>query len=370
MRSVRSIRWILPVLAVVGGVVGVLVTGSDRSRPADLAAAAAQCPTRSDAYLDHVACLGAVILDIAGTGDARGTVGAVRAYIDADPERLSACHDAAHWAARRIGSTTAISALVAADDGSCDFGITHGALEGLADTDDEAAFTATLRTVCGPVPDGILQHNCGHGIGHAIAIRYGGTFPELLQRCAALAERDQEGCVSAVVMTYTTENASLAADVRVDVARVATQDLPSVCDGAAGAVAVACWQAVADLFPREPLDTVFPSMLQACVRADVVGYGFECRTGLGQAVFFRYDPDLGTEAADVLERFAVTVPYCPTDTGRADCLTGLANGAAAWWRSLYPSFDGFPDICAGLDPAGRSACTSVVASWEDRAAGA
>lgn len=328
-----------------------------------IAEAAETCPARSAQYVEHTACLGGIILNLIEERGAKDAVTAVHSYLASDPSAISACHSATHVSGRQMREPDAIRDLISADDGSCNFGLTHGALEGFAQHVDEEVFLRLAPMMCTNARAGILRYNCAHGIGHAFALRYGGTLPELLGRCSTLDVEDHEGCVTAMSMAYTNDNASLAEDVRIEVPRVEDSALGTVCAGLGGVVEATCWQMVPNWYSDIPIDQLAVLTRDACMRAEE--YGAKCANGLGQALFFRSDPPPDVDA-DSIERAAIgALPWC-TGALRVECVAGIIGGAAAWWAETHDDFSEYPPLCALLEGEDAAACRSVEAFWRDQ----
>lgn len=119
----------------------------------------------------------------------------------------TACHAVAHVVGRRLLVEFDVVEVVSVDDGVCDFGLAHGAVEGFA-LNDPVVFGRRAGALCAQVPSGgVLRENCAHGVGHGfVLVDPALSVAEHALSCDGLDDPvDQSGCFSAVVMAYTTE---------------------------------------------------------------------------------------------------------------------------------------------------------------------
>jgi hypothetical protein len=341
----------------------------------ELLAAARTCPDRRAELVAHTECLGDTLIGVARRDGLGAVLGELSAMANADRNNASVCHGAAHYTGRVLaGADDRLGDVVAVDDGTCDFGLTHGAVEGYAQGVDEARFTSEVGSLCTALADGIRRQNCVHGIGHGITLRYNDPVKGLLARCANLLQVDRGGCVSAIVMAYTNDSRSLSAEVHVSIDRLTPEELSVVCDQADPAVAAACWQLVWELAGGTLDVAADPEMYLAvvgelCEHATTRGYGAECTKGYGQALLFRVEVPDGPEPDQLYEAAAAALSRCPGQAPALTwCVSGVSSGAGAWWAATNDSFDEYRSPCGTLDGESGTTCRREEEFWREQLA--
>lgn len=320
------------------------------------------CPSRSESYVEHYTCLGTALFAVIDAEGPEAGFAAMRALVAYDPIATTACHQAAHWAGRQVRERGKIAELIAVEDGTCDFGITHGAVENLHSIVDDGAFYEAANLVCGSVPTGIIRYNCAHGLGHALAIRSRGSILELMRACGALAAADQAGCVTAAAMAYTSERASLADDVAVEIAPIPDEQLGSLCETVRGVAADTCWQQIGGMFLGEIEQ--YPAWgVATCTRAIEIGYGARCANGYGQALYFQQANAGDLSEASMVATFNAATDACLTGPVLVDCIVGVSGAAASYWSAERPDFSGYPDLCGRYPEPVQTACREPELQW-------
>ena len=347
--------------------VGVLLVslaacGSGETGERALIEASGTCPGRGEAYVEHYTCVGERLVEVIDAHGSEAGVAAMHALILDDPMATTACHQAAHYAGRQYTEVAEIIKVLSAEDGTCDFGLTHGAVEGLYRIEDDGEFYRAITQVCGSMQPGVLRYNCGHGVGHAIAIRERGSIGELVASCGKLEPEDQTGCITAAAMAYTSEKASFAEDVAVEIASIPDKDLADLCESVKGEAASTCWQQIGGMYLGSLRD--FPQWgTQTCIRAAEVGYGARCANGYGQALYFQQAKATDISESAIESNFEAATKECLDGALNIDCIVGVSGAAASYWSAEKDSFDGYPDLCGRFEEPVRSACLDPENLW-------
>jgi hypothetical protein len=362
----RKLSWWLGAVVLVTAGCGV-GDGQEGSDVGTLITASSQCPDRSAAYVEHYTCLGESIVAVIEDRGAAAGVGEMLRLVEADPMATTACHQAAHYAGRQYQSVKDIIELLEVEDGTCDFGLTHGAVEGLHRLQDDAEFYDAADQICASVPAGVVQYNCAHGLGHAIAIRDKGEIAKLMHSCGQLKEAYQTGCVTALAMAYTSEKASFADDVAVEIPPIADLDLAGLCESVSGEAANTCWQQIGGMY-RGDLQNFSDWGNVTCARAVEAGYGNRCANGYGQALYFQQTNAGNLEADSIRGNFEAATKNCLTGEILIDCIVGVSGAAASYWSAERSNFDGYPDLCGGFEEPIRSACLGPENQWRENEA--
>jgi hypothetical protein len=299
-----------------------------------------------------VACMGDVLVEAART-DGVGAVATAVAALDAE-----VCHDVSHHAGRALGPEL-LDQVLRADDGVCHFGLSHGALEGWALAADESEFSATWAGVCDNADAGPRRQNCVHGLGHAVAVRYGEGFGDLLVRCNALNRDDRSSCVQGVVMAYLTSRRSLGPGEQLTpVERQSDDELARSCNRGVDGVADACWGQLWQLVEPGDAGTYLSTLSELCPTAGP--HTEVCWIGLGRALVWR-EPPTDPDGFDVT--IDTAVGRCRTVKGSSGCISGVADAAAAWWEANHDNMDAYPGVCDRVEARLAAACSETEANW-------
>lgn len=367
-------RW----AAFAGVVTGVVVVGVSasllfRNEPSRsdgvLIEAAATCPDRETVFVEHYECLGDVLVSVIDADGAGQGVAVMHALVLDDPLMASACHQAAHHAGRQSRNVVAVQSILEVEDGTCDFGLTHGAMESLSDIEDDVVFDETITSICDASGEGVRRYNCAHGIGHALALRELRTLDGLIRRCATLQAADQDGCVTASVMVYQSNKSSFSEDVAVEMPRIANEDLPTVCESVNGDAERSCWQMLASMLDWGDRGGVVEQITLICERAGERGYRDECSSGYGQGVYFRLENAGDLDPAVIERNFIEAVDQCPSGSMYEQCIAGVSGGVASFWSAERDNFDKYPDLCGRLDLSLRKSCLVPEQLWRDTLSG-
>lgn len=340
---------------------------SSYSTDQSLIEASSTCPDRKTMYVEHYTCLGETLLDTLSTNGPDAAFRSMHLLLKEDPIAATACHQAAHFAGRSVTDFENIKNIILFEDGTCDFGIIHGMIEGLVRTPTDKEFYDQLASVCTVAKPGIIRYNCAHGIGHALAIRTEGDIKQLMITCSNLQEEDQEGCTTAAAMAYTTEEASLSDDVVIDMPRLSDDELSDLCKSAKSAAAPICWQMISGMYEGD--ESSFQSWAaSACSKAATVGSGDRCANGYGQALYFR-EGSSGDLSPDNMERvFDIATDKCALPGLEVECVVGASGAAASFWSAERDSFDNYPNLCDKYKEPIKSACLVPEQQWRDNLA--
>ena len=348
--------------------IGVSACGSGDAGEQALVEAMQTCPDRSEKYVEHYTCLGEVLISVIEESGSESGVAAMHTLITQDPLATTACHQAAHYAGRHYTSVEDIIRLLKAEDGTCDFGLTHGAVEGLHTIEDDAEFYQAAIRVCEPMQSGVIRYNCGHGLGHAIALRERGSITQLVSACGQLLADDQAGCMTAAAMAYTSEKASFADDVAIEIPSIPDEQLADLCESVSGEAASTCWQQIGGMYLGDLAG--FPTWGETtCRRAVANGYGPRCANGYGQALYFQQTNAGDLSEAGIVGNFEAATLACMPGELQIDCIVGVSGAAASYWSAERASFEGYPDLCGEYSEPIRSACLEPERQWRANLAG-
>lgn len=323
------------------------------------------CPDRAAEFVAHYTCLGEVLGDVLDREGGAAGISAMHELVSKYPLMASACHQASHYAGRNIKNLATIESILRDDDGTCDFGLTHGMVEGLADIEGDTEFSDSISAVCQVVPDGVRRYNCAHGIGHALALRTKGDVRELMGMCNDLNTKDQTGCVTAAAMAYTSNAASFADDVAIQMPRVSNEELTKMCTELDGEARSSCWQMVASMLDTEGVEDLEYWGGIACEVAARSEMGERCGNGYGQAMYFKMEKADDLDAASIEANFTGAIEKCPKGASYIPCVVGVSGAAAGFWGAERDNFEGYPDLCGRLDTEAREACLVPEEQWRD-----
>jgi hypothetical protein len=283
------------------------------------------------------------------------------------PEHGTLCHHIAHYLGRSLVADIDPVELVPLDTGRCDGGLVHGVVEGLALSAEDAAFEASVSTVCDGFEVGTnTRHECVHGVGHALTLRYPGPFIEMAHECTILEDHDQNPCYTAVLMAYSTDSATLAEEVVVPVPRLAPDEISTVCTKVPETMVVKCWEGIWQLYPREPWEVLVPLIRDACIVAEQHGWERWCAMSLGQMLVQREPRP--SDAPGLLTAARVARSRCPSGELYLACLEGVASTTLTWYVALHGSDSGYASLCDHLGGDELQACRDGEAGIRGRVA--
>lgn len=117
------------------------------------------------------------------------------------PNYIQECHHAMHAIGQAAFSALGSYAALRLGDDSCQGGYVHGILQQwtLSGRGEDG-----VQTVCLPTTPGSKAYAmCGHGLGHAVALRYPTSLTQALKVCEQAAPKDLIGaCADGAVMEY------------------------------------------------------------------------------------------------------------------------------------------------------------------------
>jgi hypothetical protein len=288
--------------------------------------------------------------------------------VNESPDDVSLCHSVAHYAARQLVDRFTVRDMVSVDDGSCDFGFAHGAVEGLAKQQPDSLQEQALVLCTGLEEGSFRRDNCAHGVGHAFTMVPGTSFKAAARECSALSSADQVGCLSAVLMAYSSGFASISEDVSVRLPIVDPVELVEVCDELVGDLQVRCWSGSWMMFPERDPSALYGQIAAVCSAAPTDQLRDGCGNGLGQAMFFRSSPDVDQDPNAILHSARLAVDRCHEGELRNPCIQGVSLGAAAWWAEAHTSFSEYRSMCPSFAGAEKEWCTGGEAEPRRRVA--
>jgi hypothetical protein len=309
---------------------------------------AATCPPVGEGYDVHVQCVGDALVEHANSEGIDVVMKDLSEMVNKSPDDVSLCHSIAHYASRQLVERFSVREMVSVDNGSCDFGFAHGAVEGLAEMYPESLQEQALELCTGLDEGSFRRDNCAHGIGHAFTMTSGASFSSSTQECAALYTPDQVGCLGAVLMAYSSGFASISEDVSVRLPVVDPVELVEVCDTLTGDLQVRCWSGAWMMFQERDAVRLHDQLAMVCRSAPTEPLRAGCGNGLGQAMFFRSSPDVDQDPSKIRAASSLAVARCLEGELRNPCIQGVALGAAAWWAEAHTSFGEYQSICPTL----------------------
>ena len=317
------------------------------------------CRTKGLIAAELTECIGASFFERSGDDAVTSALLDLKGLIDADPDQVFDCHNVAHYLGRNLALTVNIDDLVAAEDGTCNYGLIHGSLEGFAQVADTETFDLHVASVCVQFDTGsVLRHNCVHGLGHALLIRAGHAgFEAMSDECLVFTPVDRTDCFTAVMMAYSGSGTSLSDDVQIDIDPLSPAEVDSACIGLDESFKRKCWEGLWQLYPYAAASDLSPIVDEAC-RAAPGAYQDVCFSGLGQLLFLRGDQRLGWKPEELRQFTIDAVGNCPADYLQP-CVEGAVASSIAWWAAANLTSDGFLSACAELDESVVQTCRAV-----------
>jgi len=289
------------------------------------------------------------------SSDPETLVSLVYSWNEKDDTTNTMCHSIAHYLGRSFVDGPDIDHLTPLDNGRCDSGFIHGVVEALAFVEEDSIFYNAIHNVCNNLNlSSSSRYECIHGVGHAMAIRKPAPFVEMANYCSIFEEPDHSSCYTAILMAYSTDNASLAEDVQVEVPRLDIEEIPKVCSSVPVGAVDKCWQGLWQLYPRSSPQVLLELLPQACKKTPSERARISCGSSIGE-MLFQIDP-AGPDPESILAAGLRAVEQCPKDDLESSCLEGIAKTSRAWWRALHASDNNFISICDALENLDKRVC--------------
>jgi hypothetical protein len=342
---VKMRRWlaVIPVVVFAATAAGVWLARPTPEQPGWVAGALRACDAR------EVDCLGDQVLARVDMSGPEVVFDAMADLVDADPA-IRNCHDVLHYVGRRLVGSHDPLDLVALHAPVCLSGFTHGVVEGVALADlTDAVFGGLVPRLCADLEaKSVARAECLHGLGHALAIRMPNDVVAATSACAVLASDDATRCAQGTIMAFTSEGASLSAELDVELPVPDHTRTAETCAAMEEVVQVVCWDMAWQFFPPQLRgQAVVDAVSAACTEA--AAFEPVCMHGVGLTVFNRYlDTAAPSEPAALRRHVAGLFSVCPS-AHRLHCIEGVAYSGALFWGSFDRPFGEYPSPCDLLD---------------------
>lgn len=318
-----------------------------------LATMASWCAGRD---LDDDMCSYTFFADYAASHGIEESIGVVEEMKSAERDFIPLCHSAYHSIGQTAPTVMDASDALLLSTQACQAGYIHGVIQIWATqiTAEELSvqapeFCTPLRT---PALD-VMFPFCGHGLGHAISLRY----PESISKVAQICEGTtgvESPCLEGAIMEFGGSDhvtINIKEELGVDPTASLTQDQrENLCSWVPDLMRDRCWQKIFMLWSDVYDDG--PAFVERCARADTPAHVTGCIRSFGELAFYEAAP---LSVTDSPEELSAALEPCQalTNAMHTTCYAGLIE---TLWRDEPLTGAPVDTVCPSLPNAAREGC--------------